>query len=201
MYARAVWVENGRETEGTVPNNWINIHNKTVRWPNTKAKEAYKMKRDPQEDWLMFRLIKIKMTSSNIRDCENYNLTSQAEEEEEEEEVVFGGKRKRAKKTFDDYVVDSDELEEESIMGNKLPPFPIAPTKLKPVMNELAENSTYSRHVKHKKAGSPKSNAGSRHSVTPGHSDSSRHSTTSGHSNGARHSNRSDPVTVLYDKI
>lgn len=139
MYARAVRVESGRETEGTVPNNWIDINKKTVRWPNTRVKEAYKMKKDPQDDWwLMFQLIKRKMTSGkfkewfeivfttllvcliqllqcllhncmwllgNIRDCENYNLTSQAEEEEEEEEVVFGGKRKRAKKTFDDYVV------------------------------------------------------------------------------------------------
>ncbi len=40
----------------------------------------------------------------NIRDCESYNLTSQAEEEEEEE-VVVGSKRKRSKRTFDDYVV------------------------------------------------------------------------------------------------
>lgn len=41
----------------------------------------------------------------NIRDCESYNLTSQAEEDEEEEEVVVGSKRKRSKRTFDDYVV------------------------------------------------------------------------------------------------
>lgn len=50
MYARAVWVENGRETEVTVPNNWIDINKKTVRWPNTRVKEAYKMKKDPQDD-------------------------------------------------------------------------------------------------------------------------------------------------------
>lgn len=31
MFARAVWVENGKEIEGTLPNNWININNKTVK--------------------------------------------------------------------------------------------------------------------------------------------------------------------------
>lgn len=67
MYARAVWVENGRETEVTVPNNWIDINKKTVRWPNTRVKEAYKMKKKPQDDWLMFQLIKRKMTSGKFR--------------------------------------------------------------------------------------------------------------------------------------
>lgn len=66
MYARAVWVENGRETKGTVPDNWIDI-NKNVKWPNTKVKETFKMKKDPQDDWLTFRLIKRKMTSSKFR--------------------------------------------------------------------------------------------------------------------------------------
>lgn len=37
----------------------------------------------------------------NMRDCKNYNLTSQAEEEE----VDVGKRRKRSKRAFDDYVV------------------------------------------------------------------------------------------------
>lgn len=33
VYARAVWVEHGKELEGTAPDNWIDVDNKTIRWP------------------------------------------------------------------------------------------------------------------------------------------------------------------------
>ena len=65
MYARAVWIEDGRETEGTIPSNWVNHSQKTIRWPNdTKtAGKAYRKKMDPQDEWLTYPLVKIKMTS------------------------------------------------------------------------------------------------------------------------------------------
>lgn len=66
MFARAVWVENGKEIEGTLPNNWININNKTVKWPKNRTKEAFRMKKDPQDDWLIFPLIKRKITSGKF---------------------------------------------------------------------------------------------------------------------------------------
>nr|XP_055062948.1 splicing factor Cactin-like isoform X1 [Misgurnus anguillicaudatus] len=70
---------------------------------------------------------------------------------------------------------------------NKLPPFPVPPKKLIPIRNEAAENSTYSQHTKQKTARSPKSIDGSRHSVKSGQKDSCRHSVTSAYS--SRHSN------------
>lgn len=63
MYARAVWMEEGKETEGTIPLNWADQTRCVVRWPKNKATRAFKTQEDPQEDWLTFQLIKIKMTS------------------------------------------------------------------------------------------------------------------------------------------
>ena len=63
MYAKAVWMEESRETEGTVPINWVDREKGVVMWPKNKATKAFKLKQDPEEDWLSFKLIKIKMTS------------------------------------------------------------------------------------------------------------------------------------------
>ncbi|CAL9689630.1 unnamed protein product [Knipowitschia caucasica] len=82
MYARAVWVEKGKEMEGTVPFNWVKGNQ--IFWPRQKAQSAFKAKINPGDDWLSFPLIKIKVTSDNLQECESYALTSQQEEEEEE---------------------------------------------------------------------------------------------------------------------
>lgn len=58
MYARTVWVE--------ILDNWIDIRRKTVRCPKTKQTKAFMMKKNPQDDWLMFLLIKRKMTSGRF---------------------------------------------------------------------------------------------------------------------------------------
>lgn len=95
----------------------------------TKTEKAIRIRirMNPEEDWMTFPLIKIKMTSGKIecrcvytyitkychfvnvgcfvlwivdkrRDCAIYNLTSQAEDEEEEEQVQPKSKRQRKSK-------------------------------------------------------------------------------------------------------
>lgn len=70
MYARAVWKEGEQEEEGVVPDNWIDRNKRTVRWPRnmstTKTERALKDKINPQDDWMMFPLIKIKMISGKF---------------------------------------------------------------------------------------------------------------------------------------
>ena len=66
MYARAVWIEDGNETEGSLPYNWIDEIQKTVRWPNKKGGHAYRTKKFPEYDWSTFQLIKVKMTSGKF---------------------------------------------------------------------------------------------------------------------------------------
>ncbi|KAJ8385101.1 hypothetical protein AAFF_G00192420 [Aldrovandia affinis] len=84
------------------------------------------MKMDPHDAWLTFQLVKIKITSVKARECDIYNLTSQAEDEEEE---VVRGKRIPVKRRHDDFVpLESDD--EEEMMGGKLPAFPPVPNKL-----------------------------------------------------------------------
>ncbi|TDH05308.1 hypothetical protein EPR50_G00142120 [Perca flavescens] len=131
MYARAVWVEHGKEVEGTAPDNWIDVDNKTIRWPKKGEKSAFLNKHPPQHDWMTFTLVKRKMTSVNICECDDYDMTSYVEEEEQENEEVRG-RRKKTQRKFEDYVLESDELEaEENVTGAiiKAPSFPIPPTK------------------------------------------------------------------------
>lgn len=66
MYARAVWVEHGKEVEGTAPDNWIDVDNKTIRWPKTREKAAFLNQHPPQDDWMTFTLVKRKMTSGKF---------------------------------------------------------------------------------------------------------------------------------------
>jgi len=70
MYTRAVWREGTQEEEGVVPDSWIDREKKTVRWPRkmsvTKTKKAIKDKMNPQDDWMTFSLIKIKITSGKF---------------------------------------------------------------------------------------------------------------------------------------
>lgn len=80
MYSRAMWKEGEQEEEGVVPENWIDRNKQTVRWPHnlstTKTEKAIRDRIIPQEDWITFPLIKIKMTSAKRRECAIYNLTS-----------------------------------------------------------------------------------------------------------------------------
>lgn len=41
------------EWKGNGGYSWKDIIKKTVRWPYNRAKEAFYMKKDPQDDWLM----------------------------------------------------------------------------------------------------------------------------------------------------
>lgn len=63
VYARAVWVENGKQMEGVLPLNWIDTETKVVRWPLKNVSVAHKRLLQPQEDWLSFEFVKVKVTS------------------------------------------------------------------------------------------------------------------------------------------
>ena len=64
MWKRAVWVENEHEEEGVIPDNWTD--GASVFWPpGSNAEKALKERREPNEKWLKFPLVKIK-TSSGI---------------------------------------------------------------------------------------------------------------------------------------
>ncbi|MED6234412.1 hypothetical protein ATANTOWER_029102 [Ataeniobius toweri] len=70
MYTRAVWKEGEQEEEAVVPDNWIDRNKRSVRWPHsmsiTKTERALKEKINPEDDWMTFPLIKIKITSGKF---------------------------------------------------------------------------------------------------------------------------------------
>ncbi|XP_063061789.1 uncharacterized protein si:dkey-242h9.3 isoform X2 [Engraulis encrasicolus] len=136
MYAKAVWKEGNIEEEGVIPDKWIDREKKIVKWPqmsSTKTEKAMKDRITPQPDWLTFPLVKVKFTSDNRRECENYDLTSQAEDDNEEDVCVL--KRTRTKKKLPaDFVrnglSDSDEEDGDRALGVELPNFPAPPPKV-----------------------------------------------------------------------
>lgn len=66
LFVRAVWNENGKEMEGTIPDAWVNVAEKTLRWPKTRAKYCFDNHVAPKEDWETFPLLKVKFTSGNL---------------------------------------------------------------------------------------------------------------------------------------
>ncbi|XP_031167926.2 uncharacterized protein LOC116059064 [Sander lucioperca] len=183
MYARAVWKEGEQEEEGVVPDNWIDRNKRTLRWPHnmsaTKTERALRDKINPQDDWITFPLIKIKMTSAKRCECNNYNLTSQAEDEEEEDdddEVMIRSTRKRTKKGPPDGFVrneltDSDEVE--NVGGDNLPKCPTAPRKLQSIQDPNMMHAAYSGHRASSHPVKPADRSRGREMTTPHFQDAS----------------------------
>lgn len=66
LFVRAVWNENGKEMEGTIPDAWVNVAEKTLRWPKTRAKYCFENHVAPKDDWDTFPLLKVKFTAGNL---------------------------------------------------------------------------------------------------------------------------------------
>ncbi|KAF1395646.1 hypothetical protein PFLUV_G00013760 [Perca fluviatilis] len=131
VYARAVWVENGQQMEGVLPLNWIDTETKVVRWPLKKVSVAHKRLLQPQEDWLSFEFVKVKVTSVSRQEYEKYDYTSAQTEED-----TVSQKRMKKRRTFEDYVQGSDlsAEEDESLPDKKKEDtvvLPVPPPKIK----------------------------------------------------------------------
>ncbi|CAM4597207.1 unnamed protein product [Leuciscus chuanchicus] len=132
VYARAVWVENGKQMEGVLPLNWIDTETKVVRWPLKNVSVAHKRLLQPQEDWLSFEFVKVKVTSVSRQECEKYNYTSAQTEEED----TVCQKRMKKRRKFEDYVQGSDlSPEEDEPLPDKKKEdtvlLPVPPPKIK----------------------------------------------------------------------
>ncbi|KAF4098005.1 hypothetical protein G5714_022013 [Onychostoma macrolepis] len=133
------------------------------------------------------------MTSVSIRECDDYDMTSHVEEEEEEDEEAV--RRKKSKRNFDDYVLESEDLEEEEENMTdaiiKVPSFPIPPSKT--LDTQIYETGVGSRdrstgnpgHLNVNRVSQLKG-AGSSHQSS--HSDVSHHSKRYRHRKQSRHS-------------
>ncbi|XP_065655497.1 uncharacterized protein LOC136081694 [Hydra vulgaris] len=130
-YHRAVWLEDNREEEGVLPSAWV--QGKVVMWPPSKM-NAFKLMKEgvkPNENWRLFRLIKIKITSDCYEDCNSYNLTTETEEEDQlKNDQQLTKKRKRA-----DFA---------TFFEVKLSAFPQPPAKLRKM---LALNSSLNKKI------------------------------------------------------
>ncbi|XP_073730039.1 uncharacterized protein [Misgurnus anguillicaudatus] len=140
LFVRAVWNENGKEMEGTIPDAWVNVAEKTLRWPKKRAKYCFENHVAPKEDWETFPLLKVKFTAESLHECEEYDQTSHAEQCEDEDEEVVVQKRKKKMNNSEDFVEGSD-LSDATAEGDdkevrkgdacpKIPAFPTPPMKI-----------------------------------------------------------------------
>ena len=59
-WSRVAWIEGDVEYEQTVPHNWVK--GKHIYWPNQmNVKRAYFDHEEPNENWLAFKLVKVKL--------------------------------------------------------------------------------------------------------------------------------------------
>ena len=63
-WCRAVWLENEVEEDGVVPTCWVD--NSVVYWPNKNALSAARNLTPPDETWLKFPMLKIKIADGEI---------------------------------------------------------------------------------------------------------------------------------------
>ncbi|XP_052678163.1 serine/threonine-protein kinase PRP4 homolog [Crassostrea angulata] len=125
-WVRAVWREDEKEMELAIPSVWV--EGNRIRWPNTSnAKSALKECKKPADKWLSFDLIKIKFSSDDYRECEDYDETTAVESECDSEPVM---KRKPKKKVMSDFIMDSAEDNSSIKTQKKLPvAAPVMPPK------------------------------------------------------------------------
>jgi len=76
MWIRAIWLENdGSEFDGVIPENWLDED--TVFYPKgLHVKKYFHERKNPEADWSRFKLVKIKLRSSDRRLFEEYSLPS-----------------------------------------------------------------------------------------------------------------------------
>lgn len=73
-WCRAVWLENGIEEEFVIPSCWVKED--FVYWPSTmNVLRAAEEKLPPDETWLKFKLVKIKVQDDDKYLCNEYNFT------------------------------------------------------------------------------------------------------------------------------
>ncbi|XP_065656034.1 uncharacterized protein LOC136081798 [Hydra vulgaris] len=141
-YHRAVWLEDNRE-EGVLPSAWV--QGKVVMWPPSKM-NAFKLMKEgvkPNENWRLFRLIKIKITSDCYEDCNSYNLTTETEEEDQlKNDQQLTKKRKRA--DFATFFEGEKEVDVNVNAKIELSAFPQPPAKLSKM---LALNSSLNKKI------------------------------------------------------
>lgn len=68
-YCRAVWLEGDRTIIGALPSNWIQEEH--VFWPKTRSVLHFNRKSEPESTWSMFQLLKIKLTTDNLKEAKN----------------------------------------------------------------------------------------------------------------------------------
>lgn len=65
MWSRVVWLERDEELEGVMPSSWV--RGEIVMWPpGVNAAKAMKDKKEPQDNWRKFKLVKVKLQSGML---------------------------------------------------------------------------------------------------------------------------------------
>ncbi|KAL0978815.1 hypothetical protein UPYG_G00176090 [Umbra pygmaea] len=70
----AVWMDGKEEVEGVVPSTWV--VGRKVLWPTANGRKAMKERHKPGANWTRYDLVKVKLFSESLEECEGYNRSS-----------------------------------------------------------------------------------------------------------------------------
>ncbi|KAK6318782.1 hypothetical protein J4Q44_G00099930 [Coregonus suidteri] len=70
----AVWREGQEEVEGVVPSTWV--VGRKVLWPPANGRKALKERHKPGANWMTYDLVKVKLFSESLEECEGYSRSS-----------------------------------------------------------------------------------------------------------------------------
>ncbi|XP_038862901.1 uncharacterized protein LOC120058351 isoform X3 [Salvelinus namaycush] len=92
----AVWREGQEEVEGVVPSTWV--VGRKVLWPPANGRKALKERHKPGANWTTYDLVKVKLFSESLEECEGYSRSSDELTDNGDSEPNTQKKKRRRRK-------------------------------------------------------------------------------------------------------
>ncbi|XP_036806691.1 uncharacterized protein LOC110494749 isoform X1 [Oncorhynchus mykiss] len=106
----AVWREGQEEVEGVVPSTWV--VGRKVLWPPANGRKALKERHKPGANWTTYDLVKVKLFSESLEECEGYSRSSDelTDNGDSEPNTQKKKRRRRKRRTGEGHVTGTDQI-------------------------------------------------------------------------------------------
>ncbi|XP_055774009.1 uncharacterized protein LOC129851469 isoform X3 [Salvelinus fontinalis] len=106
----AVWREGQEEVEGVVPSTWV--VGRKVLWPPANGRKALKERHKPGANWTTYDLVKVKLFSESLEECEGYSRSSDelTDNGDSEPNTQKKKRRRRKRRTGEGHVTGPDQI-------------------------------------------------------------------------------------------
>ncbi|KAJ7998905.1 hypothetical protein DPEC_G00209820 [Dallia pectoralis] len=102
FWSCAVWRDGTEEVEGVVPSTWV--VGRKVLWPPANCRKAMKERHKPEANWTTYDLVKVKLFSESLEECEGYSRSTDelTDHGDVEPNTVMKRRRRRKKRRTGD---------------------------------------------------------------------------------------------------